>query len=385
MQKKRFSVLHLLLCFGAGVALTLGGCLIAGRLLLGSEGLSVLKGYLLIQERFVEDVDAEKLADGALHGMVESLGDRWSRYLNKDSYVNQQESRANSYVGIGCTVSFERAEGLLITKVQEGSGAAESGLQAGEVILSVDGASLAGEAGEARAIPRGEEGTRMELVVKGETGALRTVTVLRKKVEDDPVAYDLLGGVGYIKIDDFHSRCAEEAIAAVDDLMEQGAKALVFDVRGNPGGYVTQLTELLDYLMPEGDVFISRTRSGGEQVTQSDAHRVELPMAVLCDGDSYSAAEFFAGALQEAGLATVVGEQTCGKGYSQQTFALPSGGALSISTAAYFTGKGTSFIGIGVTPDVVVALSEEDSKAFAMERLDYGEDAQLQAALALFT
>ena len=153
-------------------------------------------------------------------------------------------------------------------------------------------------------------------------------------------------------------------------LQEEGAVALVFDMRNNGGGYLSQLTEMLDFLLPEGPIFISRDRAGNEEVTQSDAACVDLPMAVLVNADTYSAAEFFAAELQEQGVAVIVGEPTSGKGYSQQTFALPHGGAMAISTGAYFTGNGTSLIGTGLTLDAEVYLTGEG-------------DAQLEAALDL--
>ena len=141
-------------------------------------------------------------------------------------------------------------------------------------------------------------------------------------------------------------------------------------MRNNGGGYLSQLTSMLDFLLPEGPIFISRDRAGRETVTQSDAACVELPMAVLVNADTYSAAEFFAAELQEREAAVIVGVPTSGKGYSQQTFPLPHGGAMSISTAAYFTGSGISLIGTGLTLDAQVELSGEG-------------DAQLEAALAL--
>ena len=290
-------------------------------------------------------------------------------------------------MGIGCTISYEEEAGWLILKVEAGGPCDVGGLKPGEIITAVDGISVAGEARtEHTDITRGKAGTTVEVEVLAEDGSTRTVTLTRAQVENDPVTYKLLdGGVGYIAISDFHNRCAQQAIAAVDDRMEQGATALVFDVRNNPGGYVTQLTELLDYLMPEGPIFRSRDKQGKEGVTQSDEHWIDLPMAVLCNADSYSAAEFFAGALQEAGQAVVVGVQTCGKGYSQQTFALPSGGAVGISTAEYFTGAGTSFIGTGVVPDAVIELPEEAAQKLAMGELEPEEDAQLQKALQMLS
>ena len=195
--------------------------------------------------------------------------------------------------------------------------------------------------------------------------------VRREAVATDPVSYEMLeDSVGYVKLANFYENSAQRLKEAVEDLQAQGARALVFDMRNNGGGYLTQLTEMLDFLLPEGPIFISRSRSGREEVIQSDAACVDLPMAVLVNEDTYSAAEFFAAQLQEDGAAVIVGVPTSGKGYSQQTFPLPHGGALNISTAAYFSGDGTSLFGTGLRLDAQVEQTEEG-------------DAQLEAALAL--
>ncbi|MEG2000723.1 MAG: S41 family peptidase, partial [Evtepia sp.] len=171
---------------------------------------------------------------------------------------------------------------------------------------------------------------------------------------------------------------------AVERLQENGADALLFDVRNNPGGYVTEVTEMLDYLLPEGKIFISRDINGKEEVFTSDAACINLPMVVLVNGQSYSAAELFAAELHESANAVIVGEQTCGKGYAQQMFPLANGGALGLSTLRYFTGSGISLIGTGLTPTTKVSLTEDESWLLRMDKLSHAEDPQLQAALSSF-
>ena len=205
----------------------------------------------------------------------------------------------------------------------------------------------------------------------GEDGAARTVEVERAELETDPVESRMLEGkVGYVRLLNFYDHSAQRLEEAVTQLQEQGAEALVFNMRDNGGGYLSQLTDMLDFLLPEGPIFISRDRAGHEEITNSDADCVELPMAVLVNANTYSAAEFFAAELQEQGAAVIVGEPTSGKGYSQQTFPLPHGGAVAISTGAYFTGSGTSLIGTGLTLDAEVYNTG-------------AEDAQLAGALEL--
>ena len=380
---KRYTRWHLLFAVALTLLITLGGTALAAWLVLGPESLTLLEGYGLIRNRFVGEYDADKVIDGAMEGMVSALGDRWSYYLDADSYAAEQERRANAYVGIGVTVDQSREEGLYIVSVNEKGPAHEAGLTAGEVITAVEGTSIAGDArAEGADLIRGEEGSQVELTVLGTDGTTRTVMVTRKSIEEDPVSYEMLDGqVGYVRIENFFTGSAEQMESAVESLVGDGAEKLVFDVRNNGGGYLSELKPMLDRLLPEGVIFRTTSYSGQEEVTRSDAECVSLPIAVLVNADSYSAAEIFAGELQEAAGAIIVGEPTSGKGYAQQTFPLPNGGALGISTMEYFTGNGVSLIGTGLTLDVETSLSEEDQIAFVSGTLSHADDTQLQAAL----
>lgn len=372
MRKKRFSLIHLLLLVLLTVVVTVGVGLGVLYQMVGKEGLSLLEGLHLINEKFVGEYDEGEVVDAALEGMVEGLGDRWSYFLTEEEYEAQNQRRTNQYVGVGVTVSYTSEEGLQIVEVTAGGPAEEAGLQPGELITAVDGFSLAGEARyEGANKIQGEEGTTVSLEVRGTDGQTRTVEVKRTKLETDPVSAEMLeNNVGYVRLSNFYDRSADRLKEEVTRLQEEGATALVFDMRNNGGGYLSQLTDMLDFLLPEGPVFITRDRAGNEKVTQSDASCVDLPMAVLVNADTYSAAEFFAAELQEWGVAVIVGEPTSGKGYSQQTFELPNGSAVAISTGAYFTGSGTSLIGTGLTLDKEVYLTDQG-------------DAQLEAALEL--
>ncbi len=385
MRKKRFGIPGIVVTAAATLLVTLGGVALAAWLVIGPQGLTLLEGLALINTQFVGEYDEGEVVDAAMTAMVDALGDRWSHYLTAEDYAAQQTRRENVYVGIGVTVTYADERGLTIQAVSEGGPAEEAGLLAGEVITAVDGQSLAGEARYgATTLIQGEEGTTVELELLGTDGVSRTVTVERRRVETDPVSYEMLPGeIGYVRLENFYDRSAEQLNAAVDDLVGQGAVALVFDLRNNGGGYLRELTDMLDHLLPEGPIFRSQDRAGNETVTESDAACVEVPMAVLVNADTYSAAEFFAAELQEQGVGVIVGEATSGKGYSQQTFPVPGGGAMSISTAKYFTGEGVSLIGTGLTLDRELSLSEEDAALLAAGTLEHSEDEQLQAALEL--
>ena len=384
MRKKRFSLAQLLLAIALTAAAVLGCGLLAVRAWMGEGGRSLVEGLRLVNTLFVGEYDETEVVDAALEGMVSRLGDRWSYYLTAEELEAQNQRRTNQYVGVGITVNYTREEGLYILGVETGGPAEAAGLEAGEVITAVDGVSLAGESRyEGANLIQGEAGTTVTLEVLGEDGAARTVEVERAELETDPVESRMLEGkVGYVRLLNFYDHSAQRLEEAVTQLQEQGAEALVFDMRDNGGGYLSQLTDMLDFLLPEGPIFISRDRAGHEEITNSDADCVELPMAVLVNENTYSAAELFAAELQEWDWGEVVGVQTFGKGFSQQTFPLLNGGAVNLSTAKYFTGQGNCLIGVGLTPDRVVELDEEQAAKLRARILDPAEDPQLQAAIA---
>ena len=361
----------ILIAVALTLLVTVGGTL----LLLGRSGLTLMQGYLLAKFAFVEtDADLNKAVDQALAGMVEGLGDRWSYYLDPESDQSTLENRANNYVGVGVTINYEREEGLLVLEVVEGGPAHKAGVVAGDVITHVDGTSVAGEARyQASNLIAGEEGSQVQLTLLGEDGTSRTVTCTRQTLKSESASSKLLDdGVGYVRLDNFYSGAADSLREQVERMMEQGATSLVLDVRSNPGGYITELIDILDYMLPQGPVFVERPRWGSETVYESDEACVDLPMVVLVDANSYSAAELFAAQLRESAQVPIVGEVTSGKGYAQLTFPLLNGGGLGLSVSAYCTGSGHSLIGEGITPDVELALDTTD-----------GTDNQLQAALNL--
>lgn len=372
MKTRRFTGAHLLAAVVLTAVVCVGGSILIFRASMGTYGASLLEGLKLVEDKFVGEYDETAAVDAALEGLVSGLGDRWSYYLTEEEYQAQNQRRTNQYVGIGVTVTYEREDGLLIQEVTAGGPAEAAGLRSGEVITAVDGVSLAGDARfEGSSLIQGEEGTTVSLEVLGAGGVSRTVEVARASMDTDPVEYEMLeGDVGYVRLLNFYDNSAARLEAAVAELQAQGAQAMIFDMRDNGGGYLSQLTDMLDFLLPEGPIFITRDKAGHEEVTYSDASCVDLPMVVLVNEDTYSAAEFFAAELQEWGVARIVGEPTSGKGYSQQTFALPHGGAIAISTGAYFTGSGTSLIGTGLTLDQEIYQTGEG-------------DAQLEAALEL--
>lgn len=342
----------------------------------------------LLNEVYVDGYDTDKLGDYLAQAAVAATGDRWSYYVSAEDYDAFVESNENAYVGIGVTVesSDDLTDGVQITKVTPNSPAEEAGIEADDRIYAVEGETVESLGlDEAKNRIRGEEGTEVTLtILRGEKKF--DVTVKRASVEVEVVKYSMLDGlIGYIKINNFEANSAGRTIEAIDALRGQGAKALVFDLRFNPGGRKDELVRVLDDLLPEGPLFRSVDYKGNESVDYSDADCVELPMAVLVNGDSYSAAEFFAAALQEYDWATVVGTKTCGKANYQQTFRLSDGSAVAVSTGHYQTPHGVTLANVGVTPDEIVEVDNKTYLELYKEAVAVKDDAQLQAAIKAVT
>ena len=336
----------------------------------------------LIEERFVGEAEAKTLEDAAADAMVKATGDRWSYYMSAEEYESYLDRVKNSYVGIGVTIQQEGEEGYRIIEVASGGPAEEAGIQVNDLLFEVEGQDAREmDITQVRDLVKGKEGTFVKLRVL-RRGEAMSFSVERRKVETPVATFEMLEkNVGLVTIANFDTRCAEESIAAIEELLEQGAKALVFDVRNNPGGYADELVKLLDYLLPEGELFRTVRYDGKENVDSSDEKYLDIPMAVLVNRDSYSAAEFFAAALKEYEAAVVIGEQTVGKGYYQTTYPLSDGSAVALSIGKYFTPKGISLAETGVTPDVVVNVEDSVAADIYYGLLTPDQDPQIQAAI----
>ena len=348
---------------------------------IGGGKLTVVQ--MLLDQCFIGQIDQKALEDAAAAAMVDALGDRWSHYQTAEEYKEYRDYVTNTYVGVGITIQTrEDGQGLDIIKVEPDGPADQAGIQVGDCLVSVDGQSIFGmtvtQVGD---LIQAEEGAQVALGLLRQEQEL-SISVTTKRLKTAVAKGQLLeNGIGLVRIVNFDDRCASETIAVIEALMAQGAKSLIFDVRNNPGGYQHELVKLLDYLLPEGPLFRSQDYRGVEQVDQSDANCLEIPMAVLINLHSYSAAEFFAAALEEYDAAILVGEKTFGKGYFQSTYELGDGSAVTLSIGKYFTPQGKSLAGVGLTPEVEVPVDEQTAAAIYAGTLEPQEDPQLQAAI----
>lgn len=380
MKKKLLLVLSYVLVAAIAAGTAVLCCMFSMR----KHSSKLTQVQTVIDHYFIGEVNQEAVEDAAAGAMIQALGDRWSYYMTAEQYQDYLDTMSNSYVGVGITVQQRTdGKGMDVISVTAGGPAEAAGVLAGDRIVAVDGTSIEGvESGEITGLIRGEEDTKVVLTaVRGEQRL--DITVERRRIDTEVIRYQMLPEqVGLITIVNFDARCAEEAIDAVKNLMEQGAEAIIFDVRNNPGGYKHELVELLDYLLPEGPLFRTVDFRGKEEVDQSDESHVDIPMAVLMNLQSYSAAEFFAAALDEYDAAITVGEKTFGKGYYQTTMQLSDGSAINLSVGKYFTPNGKSLAGVGLEPDVPVVLDEGQASELAAGKLEPEEDPQIQAALA---
>ena len=339
----------------------------------------------LIEERFIGEADATAMGDAAAVAMIDSLGDRWSYYISAAEYESYMEQMKNAYVGVGITVTLrEDGTGADVIQVIKGGPAEEAGLLSGDVIVAVDGVYFdAADMQDLTLRIKGEEGTTVDITVL-RNGTEIVFTVERRTIEVTVAEGEMLDeDIGLVTIYNFDARCAQESIKEIERLLASGAKSLIFDVRNNPGGYKSEMVKLLDYLLPEGVLFRSEYYTGEKTEDRSDAKYLDIPMMVLVNSESYSAAEFFAAALREYDAAWVVGEQTCGKGYFQQAYDLSDGSAVSLSVGKYYTPKGISLADVGITPDVEVAVDDETFTDIYYGYLEPAEDPQIQAAAEL--
>lgn len=339
----------------------------------------------VIRANFVAETDVQAMTDATLTAAVASLDDRWSYYMDEDTYEAYQDTSANRYQGIGVTISKDEATGgFLVSAVTKDGPADRAGIVKGDILLAVDGVDVTdGTTEDIRALIQADFGQEAIVTVLHSDGTQEDVPVSCEEVYDNPVEYELLeGNVAYVAIGNFRAGAGEEAIAAIEDLLGQGAERLVLDVRSDPGGQVTELVALLDYLLPEGDIFIRADKKGREVVESSDEECLEMPMAVLVNESSYSAAEFFAAALQEYDWAVVVGQPTTGKSRSQVTIPLLDGGAAHVSRYTYLTPERVDLYEAGgVVPDVEISLTEEERLEFDTGWLEPGNDPQVLAAI----
>ena len=341
--------------------------------------------YHLIQNNYYIDVDDDELMLGAIDGMLSSLQDPYSYYETPEDVETELEHQTGEYHGVGLQLMLTENNEVLITRVFKNTPAEEAGFQIGDVILAVNGVSLSdygyNSLDMARQLIVGEIGTFADVQVRRGDDII-TISVTHADIVMNRVEYSMLeNGIGYVLIYEFMGDDVAGFREALTALKEEKAQALVIDIRSNPGGLLSDVVDIADMLLGEGLIVYVEDRSGSRDNYYSDAEHIEMPMAVLVNGNSASASEILAGALQDHGVATVIGETTFGKGIVQSIISFPEDGAgLHLTTARYFTPNGRSIHGTGIEPDIPVEQQGSLDAATASIP-DPEHDAQLRKAV----
>ena len=309
----------------------------------------------IIETYYYQDVDDDKLVNGVYKGVVESLEDPYSEYYTAEEYEDLMATLTGNYAGIGALLQKNAETGAVtITKVYKGTPAEKAGLLEGDYIISADGYAATDEGLDTFVQHiRGEEGTDVELIISRD-GEEQTVVCTRASIATPTVEYQMLqDNVGYIVVSQFTEHTYKDFVAAYKDLESQGMTSVIFDMRNNGGGLLDSVVEMLDYLLPKGTVVYTMDKAGHREDFLSDeGSSKDIPMVVLVNGNTASAAEIFTGAIRDFEYGTIIGTNTFGKGIVQSTIPLTDGSALKLTTQTYYTPSGECIHGKGIAPDI---------------------------------
>ena len=340
---------------------------------IGSEVEAKLNAIDSVLDSFYfEEVDDEKAKDSIYKAYLSSYGDKYTVYYTADEYKKLTETTNGTFSGIGAVCQISSEGGILLVDVYESGAGYKAGLRSGDRIIQVDGTDVTDmDLSSAVALVKGEKGTQVGLKIVRD-GATSDYTVVRDEIEVQTVHYAITeDNIGYISVSQFENVTAKQFKAAIEDLKSEGAKGIIIDIRNNPGGLLTTVISMLKDILPNGLIVYTEDKDGNrKEYSDNDNEELDMPLAVLVNGNSASASEIFAGAIQDYGKGVIVGTQTFGKGIVQTVKPLTDGSAIKFTIAKYFTPKGQDIHGKGVTPDVVVEYDK-----------DADEDTQISAAL----
>lgn len=353
-----------------------------GNLVTQSEEVQSKLAFLetYIRGYYLDEINDEQMEDYLYYGLVAGLGDPYAAYYNEEETQSMLDSSSGNYCGIGAVFSQNLITGTItVTRVYEGCPSYEAGLLPEDILYKVGDEEVTGQdLTNVVTKIKGEEGTEVTLtMIRGEEYI--DFTMKRQMIEVPTIEHEMLADqVGYIMISEFDGVTDEQFIEALENLQSQGMKSLVIDLRNNGGGSVESVCHIADVLLPEGSIVYTEYKGEEREARNSDSDCVKVPIAVLMNGASASASEILAGALQDYGVAKIIGTQSYGKGIVQSIFDLQDGTALKLTTAKYYTPNGNNIHEIGITPDVEIDLPEELKTEVT---LSFEEDVQLQKAI----
>lgn len=337
-----------------------------------------------VKESYTGEVDDKKMEEYMYKGMMASLGDPYSAYYTSEEYEELTTETTGSYEGIGVVMQQDVSTGeVKVVRCYEGAPGAEAGLQPEDVLIQVNGEPISGmELSEVVDKVKGSRDTaRLTIAREGESGYLE-IQVPLEEVNIPVVAHEMLEDqIGYIALYEFTEQTESQYQAAFQELEDQGMERLIIDVRNNPGGLLTSVCDILEDILPEGLIVYTEDKAGNrKEYTSSGENELDIPLAVLVNGNSASASEIFAGAVQDYGIGTIVGTTTFGKGIVQSLLPFTDGSAVKTTTAKYYTPKGRCIHGTGIEPDVTEELDEGLEQETS---IPYEKDNQLQKAVEI--
>lgn len=329
----------------------------------------------LIDETYLHDVKEKDLNEGIYKGYVEGLGDQYSAYYDKKETKELTESLDGSFSGIGAVMTQDASSGVItITRVYDDSPAKKAGIKAGDILYRVEEKTVTGkDLDKVVSWIKGKKGTKVNLtLLRGTNSDKIKVTATRDVINVETVKYKVLENqIGYISVSEFDSVTGAQFAKALKQLQKKNIEGLVVDLRNNPGGSLSTVCDILDSILPKGLIVYTKDKNGKkEEYTSDEKHRLNLPMSVLVNGQSASASEIFAGAVQDYGKAEIIGTQTYGKGVVQNLFDLKDGTCVKLTTSEYFTPKGRNIDGKGITPDVKIEYKYNAKDPKADNQLD---------------
>ncbi len=385
-----------IICFTVSALLFVGFTYINGRYSLSFEKSNVTRSSVqkfnearsILQKSFYEEIDTNKLLEGAISGMADSLKDPYTVYYNKDqmkAFTDMQRHTEDEYVGVGLPIMLDKNGIITVLEPFDDSPAKAAGIRQGDKILKIDGKDITGLRDEAlvASMIKGQENTETVLtILRQSENSTFDVRVVRKKIKAiRNIRSEMLeNNIAYIKLKMFDENISENFISQLNKLVEQGAKSVIIDVRDNPGGLYNEVVSMADRILPKGTIVYTEDRQGKKNFQKSDATELNLPIAVLTNGNSASASEILAGAIKDFKKGTLIGTKTFGKGLVQTTYSFDDGTGLKVTIARYFTPSGVCIHGEGIKPDIEIKLPDKykDTPVSAIPRED---DLQLQKAV----
>lgn len=341
----------------------------------------IREALVRVYDEYIDEVDFDTMVEGAISGIASSTKDPYTRYISEEDFQEMLVEGTEEYVGIGVHLTYDvQKGGILILGLMPGSPAEEVGLKAGDVIYYIENTRVTIDNYlDQIDVIKGEEGTKVKLiVVRGEE--LKEFEVLRKRVQNNNISSEILdNNIGYIRIWAFENQIYDQFKKEYDKLMSNNIKGLIIDLRNNPGGLVDQTLKIANLLVPESDALKLVSRYGVEKIYKTTSKdEINIPLAILVNENSASASEILSGIVKDSNKGVIVGTKTYGKGIVQSTKQLSFGGALSITTAKYYTSSGIEIHKNGITPDIEINLDEEHRGDMTVQ---YDSDLQLQKAV----